>query len=164
LALRFIAAASSGCFAVPEKKTADDEEMSLSSLEEGRLPFLSIGGASQARYERLRSYMLEDPAFRPRVSPAQFDLRRLNHFGLLGLADHGWQRREQDDFEVAIIPMESDDASDRLARLFELLTKAVAASHGGGDATSCAVREGIDRPAGEGADDPEPARCGYAFR
>ena len=58
-------------------------------------PFLSMGGTAQSRYERLRSYMLEEPDHRPRVSPAQFDLRRFNRFGLLGLADNVWQRFER---------------------------------------------------------------------
>ena len=45
-----------------------------------------------------------------------------------------------------------------------LLAKMVAGSHGGDDATSGDVRQSLDRPAGEGADDPEPARCGDALR
>ena len=52
--MRSIAGASNGCFAGPEKKTADAAEASPSPLDEGVLaPFLSMGGASQGRYERL---------------------------------------------------------------------------------------------------------------
>ena len=46
-------------------------------------PFLGSGGTAQGRYERLRDYMLMEPADRPRTSPAQFDLRRFHRYGLL---------------------------------------------------------------------------------
>ena len=127
-------------------------------------PFLSVGGWPQDRYERLRAYMLEDPARRPRVSPAQFDLRRFNRYGLLGLTDQGLRRYGGGEFEVEIVPIDTEDASDRLARLCELLAKMATKSHGGGHATSGAVRQSFDRPAGEGADDSQPARCGDALR
>ena len=108
--------------------------------------------------------MLTEPDQRPRVSPAQFDLRRLNRFGVVGFVDHGFQWQSSGDFEVEIIPMGAEDAEDRMARLCEFLVGVMRDSQGGDDATCGAVREGLDGPAGEGADDPEPACSDYAVR
>ena len=74
---------------MPEKKTADETAARVEDKRERvAAPFLSIGGMAQGRYERLRTYMLTEPAARPRVSPAQFDLRRFERFGVLGLVEH----------------------------------------------------------------------------
>ena len=124
-------------------------------------PFVIAGGTAQARYERLRDYMLAEPADRPRTSPAQFDLRRFQRYGLLGLVDATPLRRGGGDgtaFDVQIIPVEAEDAQDRWARLFDLLAGAMSGLRGGDDAASGAVCQGVDGPAGEGTDDPEPAR------
>jgi hypothetical protein len=132
-------------------------------------PFLISGGSAQERYERLRDYMLTEPTDRPRTSPAQFDLRRFERYGLLGLVDGTPLRRGCRDgthaaFEVQIIAMEAEDAQDRWARLFDLLARAVGGSCGGDDAAGGTVCQGLDGLAGEGTDDPEPARGHYGLR
>jgi len=91
---------------------------------------------------------LLDASERPRTSPAQFDLRRFNRFGLLGLADGVALRCAATDLEIQLIGIGADDASDRMARLCELLAGMLTRSEGGGDATSCALREGFHRAAG----------------
>ena len=91
---------------------------------------------------------MQDPAGRPRTSPAQFDLRRFNRFGLLGLAD-GVVLRAGTDFEIEIIGLETEDAADRLARLCELLAGMLKTPFpGGADATSRPLRQGFHRAAG----------------
>jgi hypothetical protein len=80
-----------------------------------------MGGTAQQRYERLRSYVLLDPARRPRVSPERFDLERFRRFGLLGLVDGQPARQIDERFEVQVVPLGTDDAADRWARLCELL-------------------------------------------
>jgi hypothetical protein len=127
--------------------------------------FVSAGGTAQARYERVRAYALTDAADRPRVSPAQFDLRRFQRLGLLGLLDRPLRRLRTatTDFEVQLIPLEADDAEACMARLCELLGRLVTESGGGEDATSSALRPGLDRTAGEGADDRQPACRDYAL-
>jgi hypothetical protein len=108
---------------------------------------------------------LLDPVERPRISPERFDLERFGRFGLLGLVDERPTRRADDRFEVQVIPLGTEDASDRWARLCELLAGLVTQPEGGEpDATSCPVRAGIDGLAGEGADDPEPARGHHGLR
>jgi len=104
--------------------------------------------SARDRYERLRSYVLLGPAQRPRTSPAQFDLRRFNRFGLLGLADGVVLRSATTDLEIQFIEIGAEDAAERLARLCELLAGMLTRSEGGGDATSCALRPGFHRAAG----------------
>ena len=123
-----------------------------------------MGGTAQQRYERLRSYVLLDPARRPRVSPERFDLQRFRRFGLLGLVDGQPTRQADDRFEVQIVPLGTDDAADRWARLCELLGRLVTMPQGGEDATGCTVRAGVDGAAGEGRDDQEPACRHHAAR
>jgi hypothetical protein len=151
---RCIDVRSSGCWHRPEKKTF---EAGSARSWRGR-----ADGAAE-RYERLRSYVLTPRAERPRVSPAQFDLRRFNRFGLLGLADAESRptRARRRTFEVQVIAIGTADARDRWFRLCELLLGLV---RGAEDATSGAVRAGVDRVAGEGADDPEPAGRHRAVR
>jgi hypothetical protein len=148
---------------VPEKKTADE---TAARVEDERVriaaPFLSIGGMAQDRYERLRTYMLTEPAARPRVSPAQFDLRRFQRFGVLGLVEHDVLRPQGGHFVIELVALGTDDSEDRLTRLCALLGGWVTGAQGGEDATSGAVRSGVDGLAGEGADDPEPARRRHA--
>jgi hypothetical protein len=109
--------------------------------------------------------VLLDPARRPRISPERFDLERFRRFGLLGLVDQHPTRETTDAFEVQLMPLGTDDASDRWARLCELLAGLVTQPEGGEpDATSCPVRAGFDGVAGEGADDPEPACRHHALR
>jgi hypothetical protein len=113
--------------------------------------------------------MLTDPADRTRTSPAQFDLRRFQRYGLLGLVDGTPWRRGCGDgphaaFEVQLIAMEAEDAQERWARLFDLLARAVSGSRGGDDAADGTVCQGLDGLAGEGTDDPEPARRHYGLR
>jgi hypothetical protein len=130
------------------------------------IPFDGAGGSAQQRYERVRVYALTPPSERPRVSPAQFDLRRFQRFGLLGLVDSPplrW-RSEAADFEVHVIPIGAEDAGDRLARLDELLAGLVTMPQGGEDATGCTVRTGLDRAPGEGRDDRKPACRDHAAR
>jgi hypothetical protein len=148
---------------VPEKKTAD-ETAAHGQDEHVRdaAPFLAIGGMAQARYERLRTYMLTEPAARARVSPAQFDLRRFERFGVLGLVEHDVRHPQWGDVEIEIVALGTDDSEDRLMRLCALLGGWVTGAQGGEDATSGAVRSGVDGLAGEGADDPEPARRRHA--
>ena len=114
-----------------------------------RTAFESVDCPARDRYERLRSYALLDPAERPRTSPAQFDLRRFNRFGLLGLADGEVLRGAGTDFEIEIIGVGTEDAADRLARLCELLAGMLRTPFpGGADATSRPLRPGIHRAAG----------------
>jgi hypothetical protein len=128
-------------------------------------PSQSAGGSAQQRYERVRAYALTPANDRPRVSPAQFDLRRLQRFGLLGLVDGIVWRPGHGDFEVQLVPLGADDAEERLARLCELLgTLLSVPGEGGGDATSSALRAGVDGAAGAGADDREPACRDHAAR
>ena len=104
---------------------------------------------ARRRYERLRSYALQDPAERPRTSPAQFDLRRFKRFGLLGLADGVVLHGAAADFEIELVGLEAEDAADRLARLYELLAGMLRTPcPGGGDATSRPLRQGFHRAAG----------------
>ena len=107
------------------------------SRSAGSIPFAAAGGAAQQRYERVRVYALTPANERPRVSPAQFDLRRFQRLGLLGLVDRPplrW-RSGADDFEVHVIPIGAEDAVGRLARLDELLAGLVTTPQGGEDAT-----------------------------
>ena len=127
----------------PEKKTAESEAASSSGTT-----FESLDCTARDRYERLRSYILLDPSERPRTSPAQFDLRRFNRFGLLGLADDVALRSATTDLEIQLIGIGAEDAADRMARLCELLAGVLTRSEGGGDATSCALRPGFHRAAG----------------
>ena len=105
----------------------------------------------------MRAYALTDPSQRPRVSPAQFDLRRFQRFGLLGLVDGQPLRRGSvgGDFEIHVIPLGAEDVRERLTRLCELLGGLLRNPQGGEDATGRTVREGLDGPAGEGGDDGE---------
>jgi hypothetical protein len=152
----------------PEKKTADSAQLrSERRCARASSPFLTAGGTAQGRYERLRDDMLTEPAERPRTSPAQFDLRRFHRYGLLGLVDGTPLRRGCGDgtaFDVQLIAMETEDAQDRWARLFDLLAGAVSGSRGGDDAAGGTVCQGLDGLAGEGTDDPEPARRHYGLR
>lgn len=132
-------------------------------------PFLTSGGSVQYHYERLRGYMLTEPADRPRTSPAQFDLQRFHRYGLLGLVagtplQRGCGEGARAIFGVQLIPMEAEDAQDRWARLFDLLARAMSGSQGGDDAAGGTVCQGLDGFAGEGTDDPEPARRHYGLR
>jgi hypothetical protein len=158
-ASRSIVGRSSGCWAAAEKKTTDAESIPISKIPD----FASAGGRAQARYERVRAYALTDPADRPRVSPAQFDLHRLQRLGLLGLLDRPVHhaRTAATDFELQLIPLVADDFEDRVARLCELLGGMLAERRGGENATSGTVCPGLDRAAGEGADDREPAGRDY---
>jgi hypothetical protein len=130
------------------------------------IPFASAGGSAQQRYESVRAYALTPANGRPRVSPAQFDLRRFHRFGLLGLVDGQPLRRrwEAADFEVHVIPIGTEDAAERQARLYELLAGLVTTPQGGEDATGCTVRTGLDGAAGEGRNDREPACRDHAVR
>jgi hypothetical protein len=128
------------------------------------MSFLSAGGTAQSRYERLRRYVLEDPARRPRTSPAQFDLHRFKRFGLLGLVDGIPRRSASGDFEIQLVPLGAEDAEQRLARLCALLGGLITGGQGDQDATHRTLRQGLDGPAGEGADDPEPACRRHALR
>jgi len=142
-----------------EKKTTDAGSTPISRLR----VFTSAGGRAQERYERVRAYALTAPAARPRVSPAQFDLHRFQRLGLLGLLDRPVQSRQTaaSDFELEVIPLEANDAEERMARLCELLGGLLTEPGGGKDATSGAVCAGLDRAAGEGADDRQPTGCDY---
>jgi hypothetical protein len=113
------------------------------------------GGRAQARYERVRAYALTDPASRPRISPAQFDLRRFQRLGLLGLLDQPVRhmRTPTMDFEVQLVLLATDDADDRMARLCDLLGRLVTEPRGGEDATRRTLCPSLDRTAGEGAND-----------
>ena len=142
---------SKGSWESSEKKTADAREVRFCSSASERVPFVASGGAPQRRYERLRAYVLMEPDQRPRVSPAQFDLRRLNRFGMAGLVDHAFPWDGSGAFEVEVIPMGAEDAEDRMARLCEFLARMVSAPKGGDDATCRPVRQGLDGLAGEGA-------------
>jgi hypothetical protein len=130
------------------------------------IPFDKAGGSAQQRYERVRAYALTPSHERPRVSPAQFDLRRFQRFGLLGLVDGQPLRRrwEASDFEVHVIPVGAEDAAERRTRLCELLAGLVMAPQGGEHATDSTVRTGVDGAAGEGGDDREPAGRDHAVR
>ena len=110
--------------------------------------FESVDCAARGRYERLRAYVLLDPAERPRTSPAQFDLRRFNRFGVLGLGDGVAVRCAATDLEIQLIGIGAEDAADRLSRLCELLAGMLTRSQGDGDATSRALRPGFHRAAG----------------
>jgi hypothetical protein len=98
------------------------------------------------------------------VSPEQFDLRRFNRFGLLGLVEYVFRRGEIASFDIEVVPIGAEDAEDRLSRLFALLAGLLDRPEGGGDATGSAVRPGLDGSSGAGADDPEPARRRDAIR
>jgi hypothetical protein len=150
---------SSGCWAAAEKKTIDAGSIPIDRLRD----FASAGGRAQERYERVRAYALTDSVDRPRVSPAQFDLHRFQRLGLLGLLDRPVRhlRTAASDFELQVIPLEADDAEDRMARLCELLGGLLTEPKGGEDATSGAVCPGLDGAAGEGADDRQPAGRDY---
>jgi hypothetical protein len=113
-----------------------------------RAAFEAVACAARDRYEGLRSYVLLGPAERPRTSPAQFDLRRFHRFGLLGLADGVVLHGAAMDFEIQIIGIGAEDASDRLARLREMLAGMVIPFPGGGDATSRPLCESLYRAAG----------------
>jgi hypothetical protein len=149
----------------PEKKTAEAGSNHCEAAAGPRqaVPFLSAGGTAQERYERVRSYALTPVERRAGTSPARFDLRRFQRFGLLGLVD-GKLHRRSDDFEIELVPVGAVDAKDRVARLCTLLAGLLKDRPGGDDASSRVVRQGLDQPAGEGADDPEPARRRYGIR
>jgi len=99
---------------------------------------------------------------RPRVSPAQFDLRRFNRFGLLGLVDPESQPSQDcATFDVRLLAIGTEDARDRWTRLCELLMGLLKEVE---HAPSGPVRAGIDRVTGEGADDPEPVGRHHAIR
>ncbi len=138
-----------------------ERSRAVSSVSFGR-----AGGPAQQRYERVRAYALTPAHQRPRVSPARFDLRRFQRFGLLGLVDGQplRQRWEACDFEVHVIPVGAEDAAERRARLYELLTGLVGTPQGGEHATGSTVRTGVDGAAGEGGDDREPACRDHAVR
>ena len=104
--------------------------------------------AAPGRYERLRAYVLRDPAERPRTSPEQFDLRRFNRFGVLGLAEGVVLRGATTDFEVELVAAGAEDAAERLTRLCELLSGMLTPLPGGADATSRPLRQGFHRAAG----------------
>lgn len=158
-----IGARSSGCSAAPEKKTVDGTAAhDQDEYERSLTPFLSIGGTAQDRYERLRTYMLTERAARPRVSPAQFDRRRFERFGMLGLVEHDVVRSQGGHFEIELVALGPEESEDRLTRVCALLAGWVTGAQGGMDATSGVVRAGVDGLAGEGANDPEPARRRHA--
>jgi hypothetical protein len=136
----------------------------VAAVAGGATPFPAAGGKAQQRYERVRSYVLAEPALRPAVSPVHFDLRRLERCGLLGLVDTPPWRRGVGGLEVQIVPLLAADAEDRWARLCELLVGLVAGTEEASDATSRFVCPGLDGAAGEGADDPEPAGRHHALR
>jgi hypothetical protein len=108
--------------------------------------------------------VLEGARAHPRVSPVEFDLRRFNRFGVLGLVDPTFTRVGAKGFEIEVVPIGADDAEDRWARLLGVLGELLRLSGGGGDATGGALRPGFDGSAGEGADDSEPARRRHAVR
>ncbi len=68
------------------------------------------------------------------------------------------------DFEVQLVPLEADDADDRLERLCELLAGRMIEPGGDEDATCGTLCASFDWAAGEGADDPEPARRHHPIR
>jgi hypothetical protein len=113
----------------------------------------------------LRAFALLDPERRPRVSPERFDLQLFQRFGLLGLVEERPAHRSDARFEIQVLPLETDDAADRWTRLYGLLaglmTQPVVEEP---NATGGAVCSGVDGSAGEGADDPEPARSHHALR
>ena len=136
------------------------------SRSAGSNPFDRAGGSAQQRYERVRAYALIPTQDRPRVSPAQFDLRRFQRFGLLGLVDGQPLRRrwEAADFEVHVIPVGAEDAAERRARLYELLAGLVTPRQEGENATGSTVRTGLDGASGEGGNNREPACRDHAVR
>jgi hypothetical protein len=131
----------------PEKKTIESE-----AAGPGRpagTAFEKVDCPARDRYERLRAYVLLDPAERPRTSAAQFDLRRFNRFGVLGLGDGVGVRCDSTDLEIRLLAIGAEDAEDRRTRLCELLAgMLIRPEQGGGDATGCAVRSGFHRASG----------------
>ncbi|MFQ5968682.1 MAG: hypothetical protein ACE5MI_13940 [Acidimicrobiia bacterium] len=126
--------------------------------------FLESGWRAQLRYERLRTYVLDHADPHRRRSPAQFDLQRFKRFGLLGLVEGEPRRSPLGDWEIQVVPLGANDAEDRLCRLYALLADLITQDPGDADATCRPLRPGLDRAAGEGADDPEPAGGHYALR
>ncbi len=106
---------------------------------------------------------------RPRTSPARFDLSRFERFGLLGLLERdpvgeAWRSDRVGAFDVEVIPIGTTDAAGRRARFYQFLYQLVTAPEGGLHASRGSLRSRLHRDAGEGADDREPARRGYALR
>jgi transposase len=112
------------------KKTNESGSCPIRSAIEP-IPFLEAGGTAQSRYERLRRYVLEEPARRPRTSPAQFDLQRFKRFGLLGLVAGHPRSSPSGDFEIQLVPLGAEDAEQRLDRLCGVLAGLVMTSEGG---------------------------------
>ena len=122
-----------------------------------------MGGRAQQRYEVLRAYMLVPRDRRRRASAARFELSRFERFGLLGLLQRdpvgeAWRTDRVGTFHVEMIPVGTADAADRRTRLYQFLYQLATGPAGGDDATRCTVRPRLDRDAGEGANDQEPAR------
>jgi hypothetical protein len=161
---------------VPEKKPAEGGRGEAAGpagswAEEGS-PFVAIGGRAQQRYEALRAYMLLPRDRRSRASAARFELSRFERFGLLGLLERdpvgeAWRADRVGTFHVEMIPVGTADTADRRTRLYQFLYQlatGVTGPAGGEDASRSTVRSRLDRDAGEGANDQEPARRGYAAR
>lgn len=134
---------------------------------EGQAGFLAQGGRAQLRYETLREYMLRPAPQRPRASPARFDLDRYERFGLLGLLERdpvggGWFSSDTAAFDIEVITVGAADGDERRARLVAFLAQLITTPQGGEDDSGCPLRPGFYRDAGEGANDPEPARRHHA--
>ena len=106
------------------------------------IPFLSLGGTAQARYERVREYVLPPTECQPRTSPVRFDLERFQRYGLLGLVDGEPRRGRSDGFEVQLVPVGAADAEERRARLWAVLGGLLTETSGGEHASSRVVRTG----------------------
>lgn len=127
---------------------------------------MALGGRAQQRYEALRAYMLVPRDRRPRASAVRFELSRFERFGLLGLLERdpvgeAWRADRVGTFHVEMIPVGTADAADRRTRLYQFLHQlatGVTGPAGGEHATRCTIRSRLDRDAGEGANDQEPAR------
>lgn len=128
---------------------------------------MALGGRAQQRYEAVRAYMLLPKDRRSRASAARFEFSRFERFGLLGLLERdpvgeAWRVDRVGTFHVEMIPVGTADAADRRTRLYQFLYQLATRPAGGEHATHCTVRPRLDRDAGEGANDREPARRGYA--
>lgn len=148
------------------KKTAEGGcSEALEAVRKGEaqpLPFLQAGGEGQDRYEALRKFILLPVLQRPRTSPICFDLRRYERHGLLSFlardpVGESWGACTRDSFEVHVVPVGTSNARHGWAQLLDFLGHMVTATEGGKNDARCAVRPCLDRNAGEGTDDSEPA-------
>lgn len=117
----------------------------------------------------MRDFSLQPKERRPRTSAARFDLSRFERFGLLGLLERdpvgaAWRSDQVGSFHVEVIPVGTTDAVERRDRLCHFLHQLASGPEGNTDASRSALRARLDRDAGEGADDREPTRRGYALR